>query len=236
MFPERIMIFGRPGSGKTTFALALGKRLHLPVFHLDKYAWQANWVERPYSEFMQEQNKLVAHKKWIIDGNHPWSFETRYSKADIAIYFDYPRWICLWRLLKRYFFKDQTIDDRAAGCRESISRMLLKYMWHFDRYVDQYIPPLQKAFPNVKYYVVHNDREANELLEQLVGNQKWWASKKSPSQIEFNWRSQIRRCKCSRNRAFFNQFDRRRSAAGPPFFCIFWIIKTCSACNIFFGF
>ena len=128
-------------------------------------------VERPYDEFMEEQNKLVAQKEWIIDGNHPWSFETRYSKADIAIYFDYPRSVCLWRLLKRYFFKDRKIDDRAAGCPERLSKMLLRYMWNFQTYVNAYIPPLRKRFPRVKYFIVHNDREADDLLKQLTSKE-----------------------------------------------------------------
>ncbi len=168
MKPKRIMIFGRPGSGKTTFALELGKRLHLPVFHLDKYAWQANWVERPNAEFMELQYELVQKPEWIIDGNHPWSFDVRYSKADIAIYFDYSRSVCLLRLLKRYLSKNRTIDDRAEGCGEKISMMLLRYMWHFQKYVDARIPTLETLFPQVKYYVVHNDREADALLKKLT--------------------------------------------------------------------
>ncbi len=164
---KRIMIFGRPGSGKTTFALELAQCLHLPLHHLDKYSWQADWVERPYDEFMRMQEQLVAQEKWIIDGNHPWTFDVRYSKADVAIYFDYPRYLCLWRLIKRYFTKDRTIADRAKGCPERISKMLLKYMWHFQRYVDEYIPPLRKQYPQVHYYIVHNDEEAATLLKKI---------------------------------------------------------------------
>ena len=35
--PQRIMIFGRPGSGKSTFAVELALKLNLPLYHLDKY-------------------------------------------------------------------------------------------------------------------------------------------------------------------------------------------------------
>lgn len=164
---KRIMIFGRPGSGKTTFALKLSHCLNLPLHHLDKYSWQADWVERPFNEFMMMQEDLVEQDSWIIDGNHPWTFETRYRRADIAIYFDYPRYLCLLRLLKRYFFKDQSIKDRAEGCPERLNRMILRYMWNFQRYVDAYIPPLRKRYPRVNYYIVQNDTQAKELLQQL---------------------------------------------------------------------
>jgi len=35
--PKRIMIFGIPGSGKSFFAVRLGKLLGIPVEHLDRY-------------------------------------------------------------------------------------------------------------------------------------------------------------------------------------------------------
>jgi len=33
---SKVMIFGRPGSGKSTFALALSQKTGLPLHHLDR--------------------------------------------------------------------------------------------------------------------------------------------------------------------------------------------------------
>ena len=55
----RIMIFGRPGSGKTTFAYELSKKLNLPLYHLDKYFFTANWVQRDYQEFVIKQLEVL---------------------------------------------------------------------------------------------------------------------------------------------------------------------------------
>lgn len=38
---QKICIFGRPGSGKSTFALQLHKKLNLPLYHLDKYFYKS---------------------------------------------------------------------------------------------------------------------------------------------------------------------------------------------------
>ena len=35
--PKKIMIFGIPGSGKSTFALKISRLLNVSLFHLDKY-------------------------------------------------------------------------------------------------------------------------------------------------------------------------------------------------------
>ena len=34
---RKIMIFGRPGSGKSTFAVKLSRSIVFPLYHLDKY-------------------------------------------------------------------------------------------------------------------------------------------------------------------------------------------------------
>ena len=52
---KRIMIFGLPGSGKSTFAVRLARLLHLPVVHLDKYFFIHNWNKRDHEDFLKIQ-------------------------------------------------------------------------------------------------------------------------------------------------------------------------------------
>ncbi len=168
MSPQRIMIFGRSGAGKTIFARALGKKLNIPVYHLDKYFYTHNWQQRNTEEFMNIQYNLTSRPAWIIDGNATRSFLVRYSEADTAIYFKYNRLLCLWRIFKRWFIADQSIGDKAEGCPEKLDWNLVKYMWTFDERVQKEIPFLQEQFPDVKYYVVTDDRQAQELLKNFT--------------------------------------------------------------------
>lgn len=161
--PRRIVIFGRSGSGKSTFAMKLGKNLKLPVYHLDKYFFLENWVPRNYEEFLKIQKCLVKNDSWIIDGNNSKSLEIRYKKADLVLYFNYPRFLCYWRVFKRLFFKDPTIKDRAFGCNETIRFELLKYMWGFEKKLARKVEFLTNKYPQIRFIEIKNDKNLAEL-------------------------------------------------------------------------
>jgi broad-specificity NMP kinase len=109
------MIFGIPGSGKSTFALRLSHLLNLPLFHLDKYFFTSGWQERKYEEFLAIQKEIVEQDSWIIDGNATRSLEIRYKEADVVIYFRFNRLLCFYRVFKRLISKKSiSLNARAA--------------------------------------------------------------------------------------------------------------------------
>ena len=126
IFATRIMIFGRPGSGKSTFANYLSNKTNIPVCHLDKHFFIQNWIERDYDEFLATQQRIVNNERWIIDGNSLAWLQMRMSRADIVMYFNYPSIICYFRMLKRFLWPNLHIEDRGAGCSEQISWQLIK--------------------------------------------------------------------------------------------------------------
>lgn len=115
---NRIMVFGLPGSGKSTFSTCLAKSLNVPIYHLDKYFFVENWKVREKSVFLKIQQDFVDQSQWVIDGNAMGSLEMRFQKADAAIYFRYPRFVCMWRLLRRRF-QNWHLDDLAQGCTKN---------------------------------------------------------------------------------------------------------------------
>lgn len=158
------MIFGRPDSGKSTFALKLHQLTGIPLYHLDKYFFENNWVERDYNEFLKIQQSLVNQDKWIIDGNSTKSFEIRYAKANLALYFNYPRTTCYWRIFKRLFYKDSQIDDRAENCHETVRLSLLKYIWSFEERVAKQVADLRSKYPNCKFVEITSDKDLGDSL------------------------------------------------------------------------
>lgn len=167
---KRIMIFGRPGGGKSTFALKLHRLSKIPLHHLDRHFYEANWIERDYQEFLKAQQSIVDSPSWIIDGNSTKSLEMRYSKADLVLYFNFPRLVCYWRILRRLFDKDPNIEDRAYGCKETIRISLLRYMWTFEGRVARQLVELRKKYPRVEFVEIRSYESLRKLTERLSQN------------------------------------------------------------------
>ena len=63
---KRILIIGCGGAGKSTLARQLGKKLNLPVVHLDKIWWLPNWQNRTKEEFdilLKEDKTLLDYRR-----------------------------------------------------------------------------------------------------------------------------------------------------------------------------
>jgi len=131
---RRIMIIGPPGAGKSTLALVLSAVLGLPAVHLDQMFWQPGWVPRDGAAFAALLGAAQAQPCWIMEGNYARSLPERLRLADLVIWLDYGRWICLfrvlWRLVRTY---GRTRADMAPGCRERFDLEFLRYIWSFPR-------------------------------------------------------------------------------------------------------
>ncbi len=165
---QRIMIFGLPGSGKSTFSIELAKALNIPVYHLDKHFFIHGWIDRNKDEFLEIQTKLVSQDKWVIDGNALSSLELRYARADLVLYFCVQRPLCLIRLIKRRFQKNRGVDDRAEGCTERLRFTLVRYMWTFDRRVTPLIKRLRTTYPHTPFHKIKSQKDMNDIMRTIL--------------------------------------------------------------------
>ena len=169
---KKIMIFGRPASGKSTFALQLSRGIKFPLFHLDKFFFHPNWVKKNHDECESILKKFVVQDSWIIDGNDPALLEMRYKNADIILFFDFPKWLCLYRAIKRLFFKDKGLDDRAKGCPEKLSIKFIDYLLNFEKYFNAEITRLQKEYPTKKFLKITDSTSLSEASKFINKNVK----------------------------------------------------------------
>jgi adenylate kinase family enzyme len=100
---KRIVILGRGGAGKSTFARKLGESANLPVVELDKYFWQPGLLPTPRAQWMEIQRKLADQECWIMDGDLGKYDElsVRLQAADTVLILDFPLVLCLVRAMRR---------------------------------------------------------------------------------------------------------------------------------------
>ncbi len=129
---QRVLIVGPCGAGKSTLAFELAARTGLPLFHMDKLAWEPGWVDRSNEELRAVLAQVLAGERWIIEGNYGSTLAQRLQHADAVIYLDFPVRLCLWRLLRRFVrYRGQTRPDMTEGCNE---RLDPGFLWYVTRW------------------------------------------------------------------------------------------------------
>jgi hypothetical protein len=73
---QRTATLGNAGSGRTTLARALGKRLELHGVHLHTIFWEPDWVEPDAGQIRLRVSEAITAEAWISDGNMPGAHST----------------------------------------------------------------------------------------------------------------------------------------------------------------
>jgi adenylate kinase family enzyme len=158
---RRIAVVGSGGAGKSTLSRQLASALGLPLVHLDREYWLPGWTERPDYEWRPIVERLAGDEEWIIDGNFGGTLDVRVAAADLVVVLDLPRWLCLYRAVKRALF-DRHHGDLPEGCPERLDPPFLRWVW---RYPIDTRPLVERAVadhPNVVW--LSSPREVREFV------------------------------------------------------------------------
>jgi len=168
---QRIVILGNVGSSKSTLARALGKRLDLPVVHLDTLFWEPRWVEPDAEQFRLRVSEAIATDVWICEGNYSRrTFDLRLPRADLIIWRDTPRLTCFTRVIMRSIM-NRPRSDLPAGCTEKLDRAFLTFLnfiWNFDRGYHPGIDAVRQVIgPQIPTLHLRGRRQIDAFLESL---------------------------------------------------------------------
>jgi adenylate kinase family enzyme len=131
---RRIIVVGSQGSGKTSLALKLGRKLGLPVVHLDVLYWRPGWKPSDTARFRLRVAEAIAGDEWVVDGSFSGlAFDLTLAHAELLVVIDRPRWLCQWRILRRSAFdRDTARPDLPEGCPEQFDWKLMREAWRYD--------------------------------------------------------------------------------------------------------
>jgi adenylate kinase family enzyme len=98
---RRVSVVGTSGSGKSTFALALARKLGVSCLELDSVYHQADWTPLPAEEYRARVAAAADGDRWVIDGNYSTVRDIVWARADTVIWLDLPRRTVMRRLVWR---------------------------------------------------------------------------------------------------------------------------------------
>jgi adenylate kinase family enzyme len=163
---QRILVIGCCGAGKSTFAKELSSKLDLPLVHLDRLFWKPGWIEQEELVFAELLQTEVARDEWIIDGNYLKYLPLRLKYADTVIFLNLNRWVCTWRVLKRWILQE---GYQAVGCPQKVDLPFIKYVfWDYPQRDRAKALELKDRYSSsVNWVVLENSIEINEWMSAL---------------------------------------------------------------------
>lgn len=134
MTARRILVYGVTGSGKTTLASEISRSTEIPWYSVDDLTYMPGWVAVTLEDQRTAIGEICSKDDWILDTAYAMWLDIPLSRAELIVGLDYPRWVSLWRLLKRTFMR--ILDGKVVcnGNRESIKTVMSRdsiLLWHF---------------------------------------------------------------------------------------------------------
>ena len=114
---RRICILRPSNSGKSTLAVAIGRKRGLEVVHLDLLYHLPNtdWQARPTDEFLVLHDAAITGEQWVMDGNYPKCMPQRFLRSTGLILLDISTPASLFRYCRRTLFERKRFGALEGG-------------------------------------------------------------------------------------------------------------------------
>ncbi|QCR19132.1 AAA family ATPase [Agrococcus sp. SGAir0287] len=97
--PDRILVAGVSGTGKTTLARRIADALDLEHVEIDGLHWGAGWTPRP--SFVADVEALVVRDRWVTEWQYREVRERLAERAQLMVWLDPPVRVSMARVLRR---------------------------------------------------------------------------------------------------------------------------------------
>jgi broad-specificity NMP kinase len=120
--PERILVYGVTGSGKTWLAERISAATGIPWHAVDDLTWEPGWVPVPEDEQRRRVERIFAEERWVLDTAYGAWLDVALAHADLVVALDFPRWLSLSRLIRRGVAR---AVDRRPICNVTANRFAI---------------------------------------------------------------------------------------------------------------
>lgn len=172
--PKRIFIFGNSGSGKSTLTHILSEKTGITPAYLDMHHWKGDNHMEDEKIFQRKVKELANSEEWIIEGSYKKVAETICPKADIIVLLSLPRFLCVWRILKRLLkYQGKNLPFTSENC--TAGRFFSKRTWEHIKWAWQFPSNNEKKFLEIveslgaKHKLVHlsSNRDVDGFLRGI---------------------------------------------------------------------
>lgn len=130
--PERVLIAGTSGAGKTTLARAAAGVLRCPHTELDALHHGPGWTKRP--QFEDDVHRLVAGARWVSEWQYGAMRDVLLARADLLVWLDLPRHVVMARVIRRTLRRRIRREELWSGNVEPPLRTFLTDRDHIVRW------------------------------------------------------------------------------------------------------
>jgi adenylate kinase family enzyme len=176
--PNRIVVQGASGSGKSTFARELARILDVPYLELDSLYHQKNWSALDVDTFRGLVDVFSQQSRWVSDGNYSSVRDFLWSRADTILFIDLPRRRVIARLLRRTIRRGVTHEELWNGNRESLRHLfsldpeLNVVLWSWrthGRYRESVPNEARTRAPHAEVVILRSSAAVDSYLQLLRG-------------------------------------------------------------------
>ena len=174
--PSRLVIHGASGSGKTTLAAELSAVLGVPHIELDAIFHQEGWTPLDRASFEEVACEIAALDTWVVDGNYSQVRPIFWSRAQVIVIVDLPRWRSTSRVLARSLRRGVMRTQLWNSNTERLSNLLrldpernvVRWSWQtHHRYHDEF-PAAAAEVPGASVVVLTSPRQVSRFVEELA--------------------------------------------------------------------
>ncbi|PRA79956.1 AAA family ATPase [Microbacterium sp. MYb66] len=176
--PERVLVAGVTGSGKTTLSGRIAEMWGLRQVEIDGLFHGADWIPRP--QFLDDVRTFAAEDRWVTE----WQYTSKGTdefltpRAQLAVWLDYPYRVVRTRLLRRTvsrsLLRTRMWNDNVekpiwkmfqADPEENILAWQTKTLGHWAERMPGYVA----RFPHLTIVRLQHPRETERWLRTQAG-------------------------------------------------------------------